>query len=392
MKYPRSVLYVGTDSFFSQIESLRKPELAGKPVIVIRERGRAAGIVICASQEARECGIEDGMGSRRAQRKCPDAVIIKADYAIYRDMFESMLDILAQYTPLLEPNNQGSAYMDVTGSRNLFGESRTIASHIINEIKRRSSLDVRVGCGSNKLIAQVAYNTGEKLLLVQPGDEREFLRDLPIETFLTVYSQMVKVKDLEKRLLGLGVRRIGQLVGIPQNLLIRQFGKDGTILSRLAAGVDESAVEVKYPFETINIEHTCEYELGEPAEVETVLDNMASEAYTSLKTGNMLTGEIFLRFYWDAESIPGYFRFKTATDSRESILYALVKLLRDRMKPGMLVYKIEVRLLDLDKGRPAQLCLFGTGEQNYRVDRTVEMIRGRFGEKSISTAASVNQA
>jgi DNA polymerase-4 len=392
MKYPRSILYVGTDSFFSQIESLRKPELSGKPVVVIRERGRAAGIVICASQEARECGIEDGMGSRRAQRKCPDAVIIKADYAVYRDMFENMLDILSQYTPLLEPNAQGSAYMDVTGSRNLFGESRTIAFHIIDEIKRKLGLDVRVGCGSSKLIAQVAFNTGERLLLVKPGDEREFLKDLPIETFLSVYSQMVKVKDLEKRLLGLGVRRIGQLTGVPQSLLIRQFGKEGSILSRLAGGVDESAVEAKYPFETIDIEHTCEYELGEPVEVEAVLDDMASDAYTLLKTNNMLTGEIFLRFYWDAESIPGYFRFKTATDSRESILYALVKLLRDRMKPGMLVYKVKVRLLDLDKGRPAQLCLFGTGEQNYRVDRTVEMIRGRFGEKSISTAASVNQA
>ena len=389
MKHPKSVLYIGVDSFYSQIEKARNPETAERPVIVVKERGRAASVVVCASPDAIQQGISIGMGIRRARRKSPDAAVIRADFEIYRDVFDNMLDILSQYTPLLEPGAPGFAYMDVTGSRNLFGNAEKISLDIIQQIKQILGLNARAGSGSNKLIATSAFLTGDSLLSIRPEDEPDFLKEQSVNTLFFIYSQISKAYDIEKRLNELGIRKIGQLAGIPESLLVKQFGKDGSILHRLAHGIDESGVEAKHPRQIINIEHMCEYELSEPDEVEIELDNIASKAYNALKAQNMLAGEAFLKLYWDSESIPGYFRFKSATDSRESILYALVKILRDRMKPGMLIHKIEVNLLYLEKGLPVQLCLFGAGEREYKTARTVDMIRSRFGDKSISSASVI---
>src|SRR3954465_4252697 len=86
MPEPTWVLHVDLDQFIAAVEMLRRPELAGKPVVV-GGRGDPAerGVVATASYAAREHGVGSGMPLRIAARKIPDAVFLAVDGGAYEE-------------------------------------------------------------------------------------------------------------------------------------------------------------------------------------------------------------------------------------------------------------------------------------------------------------------
>jgi DNA polymerase-4 len=80
----RWVLHVDLDQFLVAVEVLRRPELAGKPVIV-GGRGDPSerAVVSTASYEARAFGVGSGMPLRLAARKVPDAIVLPVDHEAY---------------------------------------------------------------------------------------------------------------------------------------------------------------------------------------------------------------------------------------------------------------------------------------------------------------------
>jgi len=397
----RSILHIRIDSFFAAVEKKRRPELAGKPVVVGRPRSNTSGVVVSASREAAKLGVEEGMSVRQAQRTCPDAVVVTADYAAYRHVSEWFLDILARYSPLLEPDSLGSAYLDVTASRALFGDAQQIAARISSQVADLGYA-ASIGLASNKLIARAASDrpcsggicnpTRNKTprisnpLCVPPGSEAIFLASFPIAV-LDVVTEKTK-----RRLNELGISTIGQLAMIPERLLIRQFGSVGRVMARQSVGIDASQVRAAYPPDVIRIEQTFETALEEPAQVEEYLRLMASEAVVRLRKRNSLSGEVTLTLTDDSQLLISNSQFiilKTPTDSAASIVQALVKLLESVMKPGMEVSRVMVTLSDLTSGAASQLCLIGDGERRRRLDRVVELVRERFGDGSVIFASSM---
>ena len=380
----RSILHINIDSFFAAVECKRRPELLGKPVIVGRTKGNTSGVVISASREAQKAGVGEGMSVRQAQRACPDAVVLRADYALYRQVSDDFLNTLAQYSPLLEPDSLGSAYLDVTASRNLFGDASQISARIASEVSEYLDLPLSIGCASNKLLARIASRLG---FVIPPGSEREFLSPLPVGTLNAVSDK------IERRLHELGVSTVGQLARIPERLLVRQFGPIGGIVRKQSVGIDSSPVKAAYPREIIIIERTFDTALEEPAEVEEHLRRMASEAQIRLRKGYALAGEVTLKLFDESvlggATVLGVTTFKKPTDLASTVLQ---KLLGFKMKPGMQISRVRIVLSDLTRGDGLQLCLIGEGERRNRVESAIELIRERFGEGSIFLAASLMPA
>ena len=89
------VLHVDLDQFIAAVEVLRRPELAGLPVIVGGDGDPTKrGVVSTASYEARESGVGSGMALRLAKRKCPDAVFLPVDREAYDDASAVVMDTL----------------------------------------------------------------------------------------------------------------------------------------------------------------------------------------------------------------------------------------------------------------------------------------------------------
>jgi len=298
----RAVVHFRVESFFATIEAMRRPELAGKPVVVAKSAGATSGVVVSASAEARALGVSESMTVRHAGRLCPDAIFLPADYALYRSASAAVMDVLAGYSPLVELESLDRAWLDVTGSRDLFGGPGKIAAEASRKIGEMG-YRVSVGIAASKLVAAVASGVmghGEcgmwnvecgmwNLAASVPlGQERAFLGPLSVDLLPGVGEKTAK------RLFDLGVRTIGQLAAIPERLLVRQFGPAGEQLHRLALGMDHSRVRAMWPPEVINIEHTFPEALSEPAEVEEHLKLIADRLAIELREHNRLAQTVAL--------------------------------------------------------------------------------------------------
>jgi DNA polymerase-4 len=217
----------------------------------------------------------------------------------------------------------------------------------------------------------------------------EFLAPLPVGVLDPV------IPKIEKRLNELGVSTVGQLAMIPERLLVRQFGPVGSLMRRQSLGEDWSHVRAAYPPEVITIEQTFEHSVEEPSEVEAYLSLMVDEALAKLRKRGSLAGEITLGLQISQFPIPNskfqiaFFRFKKPTDSASAIVQALGKMLVERMQPGMEVSGVRIVFSDLTPGSSSQLSLIGDDERRGRIDRTVEHIRERFGERAILIASAL---
>src|ERR1035441_4277014 len=125
----RKILHIDMDAFFASVEQRDNPELRGKPVAVGGSRER--GVVAAASYEARAFGVRSALPSVTAKRRCPDLIFVAPRFDVYKAVSFQIREILAEYTPIIEPLSLDEAYLDVT--ENLKGVA--LATQIAEEIR-----------------------------------------------------------------------------------------------------------------------------------------------------------------------------------------------------------------------------------------------------------------
>ncbi len=223
------------------VELSRRPELAGRPVVVgglPHERK----MVRSRSPEAAAYGVTEGMSLRRAQGLCPEAVFLPPDEELYREALDRVLRVLGGFSPTIEvgaasvlsPQSSALVYLDAEGLGLLFGPDRELGARIAAAVEEKTGLRPRVGLGSGTFVALAAALQAPPgtAMVVEEGRERSFLAPLPVQ--LLPCSQ-----EMQRRMGLLGLRTLGQLAGLPVGALAEQFGPEGMEGYRLARGMDE---------------------------------------------------------------------------------------------------------------------------------------------------------
>src|ERR1700710_3136338 len=108
------------DAFFASVEQLDNPELKGKPVLVGYDGPR--GVVATASYEARPFGCHSAQPMAVARRLCPHAIVVPGRMSLYRQVSDQLFEILAAFSPVVEPLSIDEAFLDLTGTERLLGE------------------------------------------------------------------------------------------------------------------------------------------------------------------------------------------------------------------------------------------------------------------------------
>jgi DNA polymerase-4 len=223
MSEPATILHADLDAFYASVEQLLDPSLRGKPIAV------GGGVVLAASYEAKAFGVRGGMPGIRARELCPNLQVVGGNFSRYQELGDQAIDVIRDFTPLIERISIDEAFAEVAGSIHLFGEPAGIATDIRKRVRDEVGLPISVGVARTKHLAKIGSQVAKPdgLVVIDPATELEFLHDLPVELMWGV-GPVTKTRLAEA-----GVHTIGELAETPGRSLERLLGR--AIGSRLGA-------------------------------------------------------------------------------------------------------------------------------------------------------------
>jgi len=177
--WPRAIVHIDGDAFFTSCEDFIHPEFKGKPLITGGERG----IVACASYAAKKMGITRGVPLYQAKIICPDLIILPSDYETYSLFSRRMFNIMRRFTPDVEEYSIDEAFCDITGMRRALRSSYIgIAEQMKRTIERELGLGVSVGISLTKVLAKVGskYQKPSGLTVIAGRSIARYLENLPV--------------------------------------------------------------------------------------------------------------------------------------------------------------------------------------------------------------------
>jgi DNA polymerase-4 len=392
-----TILHADLDAFYASVEQLLDPALRGRPIAV------GGGVVLAASYQARALGVRAGMPGWRARRLCPELRFVGGHFRDYQRLGDRVVDVLRDFTPLVERISIDEAFLDVGGAVHLFGSPANIAEAIRRRVRGEIGLPVSVGVASTKHLAKIASQVAKPdgLVVVEPGRERTFLDPLPVELMWGVGPATLA------RLSGAGIRTIGDLAAVSSPLVQHLLGRAaGAKLSSLAGNRDPRRIAVA----TRGAASVgAQAALGRRAPTPSVLrvtlgflaDRVAGRLRAAGRAGRTITVRVrFTGLRSVTRSVTVPVAIATTLTLTELATDLAGTALHDH--PGeqeITLLAVSVSNLVHDPTLQLELPL-GLGDERYRpgtptgagrwaVDRSMDAVRARFGRDSVGYATIV---
>lgn len=231
-----SILHADLDAFFASVEVRDDPSLRDRPVAV------GGGVVLAATYQARAMEVNAPMNAATARLRCPSLIIVKPRFDAYVAASRAVMEILERYTPRIEKISIDEAFLDVSGSRRLFGSGPEIAGRIRDDVRAEVDLPISVGVATTKHLAKIASRVAKPdgLCVVPAGGESEFLAPLPVG-FIWGVGPVA-----QRKLAGYGICTIGELAALAPPTIEAWMGEHwGAHLWALANNRDPRPVHGK---------------------------------------------------------------------------------------------------------------------------------------------------
>ena len=394
----RTILHCDCNSFFASVECHLRPELKGVPMAVCGDPDSRHGIILAKNEPAKKYGIRTAETIWQAKRKCPGLVLVGTHFSEYRKYSGQINEIYRRYTDLVEPFSIDESWLDVTGSRALFGDGKTIADELRSVIRQETGLTVSAGVSFNKIFAKLGsdYKKPDATTVISRGNYREIIFPLPADALMFCGKRMAQT------LAGMGIHTIGDLAESNREFLAKRLGKAGAMLYDYANGLDSDPVrdfrdvrEVKSVGNSVTFRRDLTGEKDIRRGVSAICDNVASRLR---KKGVKC---------WVVQIGVKNPNLKTIT--RQKTLSAPTHLAADLSAAAMDLlracwnFSAPIRMLSVSgaglvqKDAPAeQLCLFTSADNSGRekqehLEAALDAIRGKFGSDSVTTGALLHE-
>lgn len=384
----RTILHSDLNSFYASVEIRNDPALADQPVAVGGDEQARHGIVLAANQLAKRHGIRTAEALWSARRKCPELVIVRPHFDEYARFSQAVRQIYLDYTSQIEPMSLDEAFLDVTGSRSLFGDGETIAHTIRRRVKQELGLTVSVGVSFNKIFAKLGsdYKKPDAVTVFSRENYRALVWPQPAANLLYVG------RATAKKLAGIGVHTIGDLAAADPAALHMLLGKMGPMLHAYANGWDRSPVAeyaAREEAKSIGNMVTAPRDICTPRDADLVLWPLCESVAHRLRRHGLCAGSLSL-----------YIRdVQLEVHTRQCQLAPPTWLARELMEHARALlarhykWKLPIRTLGVSAGEliPAdavslQLDLDGTAEKRdklERIERAMDGLKDRYGAAAV---------
>lgn len=378
------------DAFFVSVEELLDPSLKGKPVVV-GGRPDERGVVAAASYEARKFGVHSAMPLRTAARLCPQAIFLRGHPERYREVSEQVFAILQTFSPRVEMASIDEAYLDMTGAGRLYGPPLAAAHKLHEEMRRRTGLNCSIGVATSRLVAKVASDQAKPngVLWVAPGAEARFLAPLDVRRIPGVG------KVTEEQLHRLGIRKVGDLARLEEAFLEEKFGRWGLALAGKARGEDaggwfDAEIGAAEGPKSISHEHTFRTDTADRDALEAMLARLTEMVARRLREHRLYARTVQVKLRYQDFSTFTRARTLDHATAVDTELLAEVRALFRRNWTGKPLRLIGVCASGLERTEGQMSLLEQTQRERWeKALAAVDRLRDRFGESTVSLAASL---
>ena len=291
------------NNFFASCERVFRPELNGRPVIVLSNND---GCAVARSNEAKALGIRmgDPLFKIRDIVEKNDVAVFSGNFALYGDMSRRIQEVLRNYSPCIEVYSIDEAFLDLDG---IDVDFDAYAKEISRECWRQTSIPVSVGIAPTKTLAKIASKLCKRYPKLQggcymhrPQDIEKVLRKFPVGDVWGIGRRMMK------KLETMGVKTAWDYVSLPETTVRKLFHLPGYRTWKELKGIPCISMEdMVEPRQTICVSHSFSKEITSQQELSEQVANFAESAVTKLRGQHSIALEMVVfamtnRFKQDA--------------------------------------------------------------------------------------------
>jgi len=362
------------------------------PAAIAGDPANRHGIILTKSIPAKKYGIQTGESILEAKRKCPALLVLPPDYDLYLKCSDAMHRILSEYSDRIERYSVDESWMDFTGSEALCGDPVDVAYEIKDRIRKELGFTVNVGVSVNKLLAKMGseLKKPDKVHTLWPHEIEEKMWPLPCGELFFVG------RATKRKLLSMNLKTIGDVAKADPALLRAALKPvHGTLVHNYANGVDESPVDPGSSLVQKGVGNatTIPYDVTTEKEAREILLAICERVGTRLRklSARAMVCSVTIRnsdLFW--------YRHQQKLShpiAATSEIYETSCVLFRAMWRGEPVRQLGVHLAELaEAGAPRQVTLFDRADEAKlkALDRTVDRIRGRYGDRAVTRGVFTN--
>lgn len=387
----KAILHCDLNNFFASVACCDNPKLCGRPVAVCGSIEERHGIILAKNYIAKSYNVATAETVWQAKQKCPDLILVPPDFERYMYYSKKARSIYERYTDQIEPFGIDECWLDVTGSRRLFGNEAIIANQLKEQIKSELGLTISVGVSFNKVFAKMGSDLKkpDAVSVISPDSFKQIIWPLKVSAMIGIG------RSTEKILHEFGIFTIGDLALTQVEPLKNRLGKSGVMLWRFANGLDNSVVaqtdNTPVP-KSIGRSVTCPRDLCTNSDVWAVMLRLSEDVAQNLRKSKLEASSIQISIRTcDLETSEFQAPLSHPTAITKLIAESGIDLFLknyDWKKPLRLV---GIRAINL---QPAcsqyQFCMFDNYHHEIKlekIDNSIDSLRQRFGSDIICRAS-----
>lgn len=386
MNSERVIFHIDVNSAFlswtaaNMLKNGEVQDIRNIPSVIGGDEQCRRGIVLAKSIKAKEYGIVTGESLYCARKKCKDLIIFPSSFKIYNECSSKMMELIKEYTPFVEQYSIDECFIDVTND--LLDEPTAMANQIKERIKTELGFSVNVGVSTNKLLAKMAseLKKPDRVNTLYPQEIQNKMWPLPVSELFMVGSHS------SERFSKMCINTIGDLANYSVDILESKFKSYGKMIYEYANGIDNSEVsQCSYSeMKVISNSTTFPKDLTNKDEALIIILELSENVSTRLRKAHKCCRSVSVSIR-DSKfnNYSHQKQFKNPTDSTQMISDVAKTLFNEtwRKEPIRL---IGVQVSKLCDESYEQISMFdSSSEKNRALDRTIDSIREKYGDKSI---------
>lgn len=384
---------VDCNNFYVSCERLFRPELRGKPVVVLSNND---GCVVSRSDEAKALGVKMAVPLHEIRDLVRSAGIhvFSSNYALYGDLSARVVDVLREHALRLEVYSIDESFADVSGIADL----RTWGLRVRENILRETGLPVCVGIARTRTLAKAANHVAKKFfartegvhVMDSPELEAKALKWLPAGDVWGIGRAISR--KLEQR----GVRSAADFAALPDPWVRATFGVVGERTRQELLGTScGDILEIEPERRSLRTSRSFASPLVQLGAIEEAVATFASMTASKLRARDLAAAGLGVHLHSPSKG-GGSERFAAwrsggfvvaTSDTREIVALAL-RLVRTLFRDGMRVKKAGVDTFGLAPRGIVQQNLFDTVDRDgqSRLQGALDGLEKRWGKDSVQLA------